>query len=230
RPLPLGLNLDPYLHPSAVARAFAAHLREKFQGPIWLSVARLTYYKAIHIALEALVHTPGTLLVVGIGPLAQKLRARPAELGVTDRVVWMGYVSPDELVGAYLAASALWFPSNARSEGFGLVQVEAMAAGCPVINADVPQSGVTWVCPHEVTGLTVPLNQPAALAAAAQRLLNDSRLRTRLTAAARRRAEQEFSREVMARRSLEIYRDVLECEARRPEGEHEHEFEPAGVA
>jgi len=232
RPLPLGLNLDPYLHPSAAARAFAANLRQKFEGPIWLSVARLTYYKAIHIALEALVHTPGTLLVVGIGPLAQKLRDRAAQLGVSDRVVWMGYVSPDELVGTYLAASALWFPSNARSEGFGLVQVEAMAAGCPVINADVPQSGVTWVCPHEVTGLTVPLNQPAALAAAAQRLLKEPRLRTRLTAAARRRAEQEFSREVMARRSLEIYRDVLECEARLPEVAHEdeHEFEPVEVA
>jgi rhamnosyl/mannosyltransferase len=91
---------------------------------------------------------------------------------------------------------------------------------------------VTWVCPHEVTGLTVPLNQPAALAAAAQRLLKEPRLRTRLTAAARRRAEQEFSREVMARRSLEIYRDVLECEARLPEVAHEdeHEFEPVEVA
>lgn len=232
RPLPLGLNLDPYLQPSAAAREFAGELRRKFQGPLWLSVARLTYYKAIHIALEALVHTPGTLLVVGVGPLAQKLRDRAAKLGVANRVVWMGYVSPDELVGAYLAASALWFPSNARSEGFGLVQVEAMAAGCPVINAEVPQSGVTWVCPHEVAGLTIPLNDPAALAAAAERLLNDPRLRARLIAAARRRSEQEFSREVMARRSLDIYRDVLECEAglSEVEAEDESEFEPVGVA
>jgi rhamnosyl/mannosyltransferase len=232
RSLPLGLSLDPYLHPSAAARQFAGHLRQKFQGPLWLVVARLTYYKAIHIALEALVHTPGTLVVVGIGPLAQKLRDRAAELGVADRVVWMGYLSPDELAGAYLAASALWFPSNARSEGFGLVQVEAMAAGCPVINADVPHSGVTWVCPHEITGLTVPLNQPSALAAAAQRLLDDPRLRLRLTAAARRRAEQEFSREVMARRSLDIYREVLECEAGLPdvEAEHSRQFEAVGAA
>jgi rhamnosyl/mannosyltransferase len=232
RPLPLGLNLAPYMHPNASARAFAEHVQERFQGPLWLVVGRLTYYKAIHIALEALVHTPGTLMVIGIGPLGHKLRDRAAELGVADRVAWMGYVSPDELAGAYLAASALWFPSNARSEAFGLVQVEAMAAGCPVINADVPYSGVTWVCPHEITGLTVALNDPGALAAAARRLLDEPRLRIRLIAAGRRRAEQEFSREVMARRSLDIYRDVLECEARLPESEAQDagELEAVGAA
>jgi len=229
RSLPLGLNLDPYLHPSPAACECAEQLRQKYPGPLWLVAGRLTYYKAIHLALEALVHTPGTLAIIGVGPLAQKLRERAAQLGVADRVAWMGYVSPDELAGAYLAASALWFPSNARSEGFGLVQVEAMASGCPVINADVPQSGVTWVCPHEVTGLTVPLNDAAALAAAAQRLLGDPRLRTRLTAAARRRAEQEFSRDVMARRSLEVYREVLESVAPLNEADAPDVFEAVGA-
>src|SRR5439155_7150001 len=110
RSLPLGLNLDPYLHPSPAACECAEQLRQKYPGPLWLVAGRLTYYKAIHLALEALVHTPGTLAIIGVGPLAQKLRERAAQLGVADRVAWMGYVSPDELAGAYLAASALWFP------------------------------------------------------------------------------------------------------------------------
>jgi rhamnosyl/mannosyltransferase len=124
-------------------------------------------------------------------------------------VAWLGHVTPDELAGAYQAAAALWFPSNARSEGFGLVQVEAMASGCPVINTAVPDSGVSWVSRNEVTGLTVPINDAPALAAATRRLLDEPGLRDRLAAGARRRAADEFGAEVMAERSLEIYRTVL---------------------
>ena len=105
-------------------------------------------------------------------------------MNLSDRVRWLGRATDDELVGAYLAATALWFPSNARSEGFGLVQVEAMANGCPVINTSIPASGVSWVCRHEQEGLTVPVNDPAAFAAAANRLVSEPDFRARLSAAA----------------------------------------------
>src|SRR5258705_10920675 len=131
------------------------------------------------------------------------------DLGVADRVHWWGYATRDELIGSYLAADAFWFPSNARSEAFGLVQVEAMASGCPVINTRIPHSGVAWVSLHEETGLTVPVDDPAALAAAANRLLGEPGLRDRLAAAAQRRAVQEFDHRVMAGRSLAIYRHIL---------------------
>src|SRR5213079_1381252 len=92
----------------------------------------------------------------------------------------------------YLAAYALLFPSNARSEAFGLVQLEAMASGCPVINTAIPHSGVAWVSRHLETGLTVRMNDSAALVDAACRLLADCDLRDRLAAAARLRVIQEF--------------------------------------
>jgi len=98
--------------------------------------------------------------VIGRGPLEDELKRRAAELGVRDRITWRDRVEPDELVGAFLAATALWFPSNARSEAYGLVQVEAMASGCPVINTSIAGSGVPWVSPHEVSGLTVPVDDP----------------------------------------------------------------------
>ncbi|MFO0810559.1 MAG: glycosyltransferase [Gemmataceae bacterium] len=210
--LPLGLDLTPFLKPSDAAIDYARQLRGRLGGPIWLCVGRLTYYKAFHLALEALVDTPGRLVVIGTGPLDGELRQRANDLGISDRVLWLGHATQDELVGAYLAATALWFPSNARSEGFGLVQVEAMAAGCPVINTAVPDSGVTWVAQDGVTGLTVPTNDSKALSVAARQLLDDRSLRQRLVAAGRQRAIEEFDHEVMARRSLEIYRRVLERE------------------
>jgi rhamnosyl/mannosyltransferase len=213
-PLPLGLDLTPYLDASAEALGHAARLRAAHPGPLWLAVGRLVYYKGLRVAVEALTHVPGTLLVIGTGPLEEELRRRAADLGVAERVIWRGYAGPEELVGAYHAATAFWFPSNARSEAFGLVQVEAMASGCPVINAAIPASGVAWVSRHEDTGLTVPVNDPAALAAAARRLLEEKRLRDHLAAGARARARHEFDHRVMAERSLDIYRQALARDVR----------------
>jgi rhamnosyl/mannosyltransferase len=84
-----------------------------------------------------------------------------------------------------------------------------MAGGCPVINTAIPHSGVSWVSRHDVEGLTVAVDDPAALADAANRLVREPGLRDRLAAAARRRAEAEFDHRVMAERSLEVYRRVL---------------------
>jgi rhamnosyl/mannosyltransferase len=207
--LPLGINLRPYLNPSNAALAFARQLRAEHGSPLWLSVGRLVYYKGLPIALEALRAVAGKLLVIGVGPLETDLRKIAHEQGVADRIVWLGYRSFDEVVGAYHAATALWFPSNARSEGFGLVQVEAMASGCPVINAAIEHSGVSWVSRHEETGLTVPINDPAALALAATRILRESGLRDRLAHGARSRAIHEFDHHLMAQRSVSLYRKIL---------------------
>jgi rhamnosyl/mannosyltransferase len=208
-PLPFGIALEPFLNPSPEALQVAARLRERYRQPLWLSVGRLVYYKGLDTAVRALRHVPGTYLIIGQGPLEQRLKARAAAEGVADRVVWQARASQDELVGAYHAATALWFPSCARSEGFGLVQVEAMACGCPVINTALAGSGVPWVSRHEETGLTVPVGDAQALAQAARRLHEDADLRQRLGRQARLRAQTEFSARLMAQRSLLVYRQVL---------------------
>jgi rhamnosyl/mannosyltransferase len=89
------------------------------------------------------------------------------------------------------------------------VQVEAMACGCPVLNTAIPGSGVAWVSRHAETGLTVPVDDPDALASAARRLLEEPGLRERLSRQARDRAAGEFDAELMARRSLAYYEAVL---------------------
>ncbi len=207
-PLPLGLDLTPFRSPSPAALAHADRLRREVPGPLWLSVGRLIYYKALGVGLEALVNTPGTLLVVGTGPMEEEWKEQAKRLNLGDRVRWLGRATDDELIGAYLASSALWFPSNARSEGFGLVQVEAMACGCPVINTAIPASGVGWVSRDEVEGLTVPVGDSAAFAAAARRLIDEPGLRARLSAAACVRAA-DFDWLTMGERSLDVYRSAI---------------------
>jgi rhamnosyl/mannosyltransferase len=212
RVLPMGIDLKPYLEPSEADRARAEQVRAGHArgGPLWLCAGRLVYYKGLINAVRALAHVDGRLVVIGDGPDEPLLRAEAARLGVGDRVEFLGSLPYLEIVPYYLAADAFWFPSNARSEAFGLVQVEAMASGCPVINTAIPHSGVPWVSRHEETGLTVPVNDPEALASAANRLLTEPGLREKLTAAARRRAAEEFDHRVMAERSLAVYGSVLD--------------------
>jgi rhamnosyl/mannosyltransferase len=207
RVLPHGIELDEYLHPSEADCAAAAALRAEHPGPLWVGCGRLVYYKGFLNAVRALTRVAGTLIVVGEGPERSALEAEAAHLGVSDRLVFAGRAP--RLAPYYLAADAFWFPSNARSEAFGLVQVEAMASGCPVINTSIPYRGVAWVSRHEREGLTVPMDDPAALAEAANRLITEPGLRDRLAEAGRRRAREEFDHRVMARRSLDIYREVL---------------------
>jgi rhamnosyl/mannosyltransferase len=215
--LPLAIDLDPYLRPNQAARDHARRVRREHGEPLWLAVGRLVYYKGLHNAIRALPAVPGKLMVIGQGPLKEELTGLAREVKVMDRVVWRPQVDPDDLVGAYHAATALWFPSNERSEGFGLVQVEAMACRCPVINAAIPHTGVAWVSKHEETGLTVPMNDPGALAAASRRLLEEPGFRNRLAAKAREQAVARFDHRVMAERSLEVYRGLLGGEGPGPD-------------
>jgi glycosyltransferase involved in cell wall biosynthesis len=74
------------------------------------------------VALQALRHVPGTLILVVVGPLLEPLKRLARRLGVADRVVFAGNLPHYlDLVPYHLAADASWFPSNARSEGFGIV-------------------------------------------------------------------------------------------------------------
>jgi rhamnosyl/mannosyltransferase len=214
--LPLGINLSAFEKPSAQAQQAAAEFRERHGDPLWLMVGRLIYYKGFDTALEALRGVTGRLLIVGTGPLEPMLRRRVAQFGLSERVTLAGHLDEESLVGAYRAATALWFPSNARSEAFGLTQVEAMASGCPVINTAVVGSGVPWVSPDGVTGLTIPVADAPALARAAQRLIEDPALRARLGAAGVARARAEFDRSTMVRRSVTYYAEALRGTAARP--------------
>jgi glycosyltransferase involved in cell wall biosynthesis len=210
-----GIDLAPYLHPSVERLKEAQEIRQRFSGPLWLGCGRMVYYKGFHNAIRALTRVEGTLILVGDGPERLRLEQEAKTLGLGDRVAFLGNLPHYlDLVPYYLAADAFWFPSNARSEAFGIVQVEAMACGCPVLNTAIPHSGASWVSRNDREGLTVAVDDPVALADAANRLLREPGLRDRLAEAARARAVAEFDHRVMAERSLQIYRQVLAGKAR----------------
>jgi rhamnosyl/mannosyltransferase len=207
--VPFGIDLAPFLDPTPAARCHSERLRRELGEPLWLAVGRLVYYKGLANAIRALAHVPGRLMIVGDGPLRGDLELLARAEGVADRVVWHNRLSDDELIGAYLAATALWFPSNAHSEAFGLVQVEAMACGLPVINSAIAGSGVAWVSRHGESGLTVPVDDWQGLATAADWLWDDPELRARLGRGARQRALEHFNARRMALQTHAVYQTAL---------------------
>ena len=199
--IPFGLR-DSCFHPADAGDVAA--LRLKFPGPIILGVGRLVYYKGFEVLIQAFarVRRPGTLLIVGEGPLRQKLEQLITELGLEGRVVLMGSVP--ETAPYFEACDVFVLSSVAKTETFGVVQLEAMARSKPVINTNL-ESGVTFVSIHEQTGLTVPIGNVEALGEAINRLLQDPSLRKRYGEAGYQRVITEFTAEKMVKRTLELY-------------------------
>jgi rhamnosyl/mannosyltransferase len=107
----------------------------------------------------------------------------------------------------YGAASVFALPSTARSEAFGIVQIEALASGVPVVNTALT-SGVPFVSIHEETGLTVEPNDPGQLARAVNRILDDESFASRLGSAARERALALFTSDRMVEETWHLYRSL----------------------
>ena len=207
--IPFGIDLTPIrAHQSAQSR----QIREQFGHRIILAVGRMVGYKGFEYLVEAMSSIEGHLLLIGTGPLRIPLEAQVASLGIGNRVTMLGEV--DDVAPYHEAADVFALPSVTRAEAFGLVQLEAMASGTPVVNTAL-DSGVPYVSVHDETGLTVPPRDARALADAVNRLLNDAELRTRLGTAARQRVEQHFSTNAMVTTTLRLYDSILAKRATR---------------
>lgn len=203
RPVPLSIPLEEY-GPENPGKAPVEAEGEK----VVLFVGRLSYYKGVEVLLQAMEEVEARLLVVGEGPLRENLEQKSQSLEVDDKVNFLGEVSEEELKGLYGLAEVFVLPSVARSEAFGLVQLEAMAYGVPVVNTSLP-TGVPYVSKHEETGLTVEPGNPRALAGAINKILGDQKLAEKLGGNGRKRVQEKFSRQDMLEAILEIYRSHL---------------------
>jgi glycosyltransferase involved in cell wall biosynthesis len=191
-PIPLGL-------PDA-AFARAAHSVEwPAPGLRLLAVGRLSYFKGFDVLLRALAQvSEASLVLIGGGECGESLRALAHESGVESRVRFTGRLDMDAagqafLESAYAGADVFCLPSTERAESFGIVLLEAMRAGLPVVASDIPGSGAGFVVRDGETGMLVPPNDAAALAAALRRLAADANLRQRYGNAGRHRFQDGFT-------------------------------------
>ena len=205
--IPYGVQSGRLPPAEAIARQAAA-IRKEHHAPIVLFVGRLVAYKGVDVLVDAMRSVAAVALLVGNGPQRMALQRRVEVLGLGDRVKFLGEVSDDELAALYHACDVFVLPSITRQEAFGVVQLEAMASGKPVISTDLG-TGVGWVNHHGETGLVVPPGDVPALRDAMQRLLADPALCATMGAAAAHRARSVFAVDRMIDLTLALYRDVL---------------------
>ena len=191
RVLPYGIIPEEYL---AVPRRPVLMERASDKNSVKVFfTGRLVYYKGVDVLLKAFTMVKGCeLFIAGTGELGDKLKSYTAVHCMGDRVHFLGFLPDEELRQAYADCDIFVLPSVAPSEAFGIVQLEAMVYGKPVINTAL-RSGVPYVSLNGRTGLTVPPSSPKALAKAMTRLAEDKELRERYGRAAAERVQKDFN-------------------------------------
>jgi rhamnosyl/mannosyltransferase len=192
--------------------ARAERLRQQHAGKrLVFSLGRMTYYKGFDVLIDAAAALPDNCMVLvgGGGELLDAYRTQVASRGLAGKIAFLGRISDEDTLAYYAAADVFCLASTVRAEAFGVVLLEAMAMGKPLVTANIPGSGVPWVNVNGVTGLTTPVGDAAALAEALDSLLHDEALAQRMGAAARQRFLQHFTAPTMVMRTIDLYRRLL---------------------
>jgi glycogen(starch) synthase len=212
--IPNGIEYDLFRMDTDTER-----IRKQFIEPdsrMIFFVGRLVYEKGVQTVIEAM---PKVLeefpdlrfLVAGTGPHVRALQVMIDEFGMSEKIKLLGFVEADKLVKFYKCADITVVPSI--YEPFGMVVLEAMVAGCPVIVADT--GGLKEIVVHEETGLCFKPNDPESLAQAMIRVLRDESLAQQLTSDAHRFIGEKYNWERIARHTMDVYeRSIKEYEYR----------------
>ena len=173
-----------------------------------LWVGRVVPHKGIEYLVEASRFLKDSkILIGGEGPHLPTIKRLAKSLAVEDRVIFSGRVARSDLPAYYAACDVFALPSVSRLEAFGIVALEAMSSGKPVVVTDMP--GVRDVVRNGIEGLLCePLNAED-LASKIKKLLDDPKGRSEMGQAGRKKVVQTFSIETVVNRLEQVYREVM---------------------
>lgn len=204
--VPYGCDVGYWGSLSEAQRAAVDDMKSRYPRLI-VAVGRLVSYKGYEVFLRAMQDIDAQAVIIGEGPLKAELESLASQLGISSRVTFLGGLPGDEVKQYIHAASVLAFPSVTDAEAFGLVQLEAMSAGRPIVNTSLG-TAVPHIARDGQEGLTVPPNDPQAFAQALGRLIDEPELARKLGDAGRVRAHAEYDQSLFLERMQAIYREA----------------------
>jgi L-malate glycosyltransferase len=211
RVIPMGIN------PAQYRPASHTDMKQHHDaGHLILSVGRLIDWKGTGFLIAAmpavLEKFPDTkLLIVGNGPERGALVRYAQGLDISDRIELLGTVTTTDLPSYYLSADVFVLPSitlKGKTEGLGVVLLEAMAAGCPVIGSNV--GGIPDIISDGENGFLVPEQNPGALADRIIQIFSDAELRQKFRENAYERIAESFTWDKTGKRFSEVYSETLD--------------------
>lgn len=205
RVVPIGIE------PMEADAAGADRIRGRWpRKKIVLFLGRLIGYKGLEYLVKAAELLPDDYVVAigGEGELHEKLEREIAQRGLQEKVVLLGMVPQEDMAAWYTAASVFCLPSVMKTEAFGIVQIEAMSVGTPVVATRIPGSGTAWVNEHGVSGLNAEIRDPESLADAIVGVTKSEGARAAFGAGAKERFDRMFHIDRMIRDVAEIYGEL----------------------
>ena len=173
-----------------------------------ISCGRLVKYKGFSSLIDAMKNVKAVLYIIGDGPEKNKLEAHIIKLKIEHKVKIIGNLSDDDKINYFQKASIFVFPSITEQEAYGIVQLEAMASGCAIINTNI-NTAVPHIARNQQEALTVEPNNPQQLENAINTLLQNKELQHRLAFAGYKRASNEFSKVNFEKNFIKIINMVM---------------------
>ena len=208
-PIPYGIKKENL----KVDKEKIKEIKKKFENKkIIFSLGRFIYYKGFEYLIESSKYLPDNYVIVigGDGELRKKYEKLIMNNNLLNKVFLIGKIPQTHLGSYYKACDLFCLPSIEKSEAFGLVIVEAMSFGKPVVATNIKGSGVSWVNQNGVTGLNVEPKNPKALADAIRFICENPEIYIKMSKNALKRFKEEFTIEKEILRILEIYNKLLE--------------------
>ena len=205
--IPLGLNKNR-LNLQTKDKKVEKVLNKVKNKKIILSIGRLVEYKGFEYLIEAgmFLDDNKVIVIAGDGKMYKKLQKKINSLNLKNKVFLLGRI--DNISYALKNCDIFCLPSVSRNEAFGLVLVEALYFGKPLITTAVEGSGMNYVNQNGITGLVVPPKDPRALAYAINKILSDKKLYNKLSKNAKKRFN-EFEISSIGNKILKLYQEIL---------------------
>jgi len=203
--IPIGLNKDHYPKPG---KAVFSRWREQFLGKFFLFIGVFRHYKGLHTLIEAAKNFEYPIVIAGSGSIESELKAQAKALGLQN-IHFLGRIESEDKIALLMLCHALVFPSNLRSEAFGVSLLEGAMFGKPMISSEIG-TGTSYINIHNETGLVIPPKNPTALRQAMQSLCDNSDEAAEMGKRAEQRYWNLFTAEKMGISYFKLYRELMD--------------------
>ncbi|MFW6272733.1 MAG: glycosyltransferase [bacterium] len=209
--IPLGIPADGLYVDKTIAESIKKQYSNK---KIIFSLGRLIYYKGFKYLIDAANYLDDSFIIFigGAGKLEQELQQQIDVNKLNNKVKLLGKLSDHELASFYKYCDVYCMPSIVKTEAFGVVLLEAMSFGKPIVATNIPGSGVSWVNAHNETGINVEPKNSKGLADAIKYICDNEEIYDKFSRNALKRFKGKFTDDKMVNSFIEVYKDQLYCE------------------